>query len=68
MPHSTSADEWVLYYDPKTAERAEPVRLIFEEAGVPYQECQESYDRIKIIGGRITEYPTFSPPVVRKGK
>lgn len=35
------ANTWKLYYWPKLAGRAEFVRVIFEEAGVPFEEIND---------------------------
>lgn len=63
------AEEWVLYYYPHIAGRAEFIRLIFEEADIPYKEHGESIQDIKrlIIDGEMVGFPHFAPPMVRKG-
>ena len=64
---SSSEDEWVLYYYPKIAGRAEFIRLIFEEAGVTYHE--ESHERLlELMDGKIEGYPALDLPIVRKGR
>ena len=57
----------MLYTDPMDPSEADMIRLIFAEADVAYQECSEPYDTIEVVGGRQQEYPTLSPPIVRKG-
>ena len=52
----------MLYSYPEVADRAALIRLIFEEAGVPYTECDKPLD------GELEGYPTLSPPLVKKGK
>ena len=64
---TTAPAEWVLYTDPEDPSAADVIRLIFAEAGVTYQECNEPYDSIEVIGGKEQEYPVLNPPVVRKG-
>ena len=53
----------MLYSYPEVADRAALIRLIFEEAGVPYTECDKPSD-----DGELEGYPTLSPPLVKKGK
>lgn len=63
------SDDWVLYYYPNFSGRAEFIRLVFEEAGIPYRECEESFAGIRrlINEGEMEGYPHFAPPMVKKG-
>jgi len=65
----TMADEWTLIYYGGMVGRAEFLRLIFEEAGVPYKEIGD-IDVIKhdFLEGKGDLYPHFAPPVIKKGE
>ena len=66
-------DNWELLYWPGFPGRGEFVRLVFEEAGVPYTDLVRdgkwtTDDMVKyFFQGGNTGYPVFAPPVVRKG-
>ena len=60
--NSSSQDVWLLYLYPEVADRTALIRLIFEEAGVPYTECDKPPE-----DGKLEGYPTLSPPLVKKG-
>ncbi|ESO99694.1 hypothetical protein LOTGIDRAFT_141723 [Lottia gigantea] len=61
--------EWELYYhDTKLAGvgRNEFAKLIFEEVGVKYKEVNDNmYELFR--GDKWTGYPTFAPPMIKKG-
>ncbi|XP_045168606.2 uncharacterized protein LOC123531584 isoform X2 [Mercenaria mercenaria] len=63
------SDTWVLYYYPTFSGRAEFIRLIFEETGTPYKECEETFASLRklIIDGEMEGYPHFAPPMIKKG-
>ncbi|KAH3692805.1 hypothetical protein DPMN_194557 [Dreissena polymorpha] len=63
------SDEWILYYYPRFPGRAEFVRLVFVEAGVPWKECGLDGPSVwkLICGGEMPGYPHFAPPVLQKG-
>lgn len=58
--------EWILYYHPKLAGRAEFVRMIFEECGVAFKEINDNMAEF-IMGGKHGGYPAFAPPMIKKG-
>nr|ACM44934.1 sigma-class glutathione S-transferase [Laternula elliptica] len=66
MAGTVQGDKWVLYYWPGFKGRAEFVRLVFEEAGIPYLESNQGVAD-SIIKGEIGGYPVMMPPVVAKG-
>ena len=66
--------EWTLiywYFTPGVG-RGEFVRLMFEEAGVPYNDpCRETKDNtiaIKFLKGEESGYPVQFPPIIKKGE
>ncbi|XP_013395749.1 glutathione S-transferase [Lingula anatina] len=68
----SSSSEWVLYYWP-LAGRGEFVRLVFEEAGVPYKEINDvellskNFKKIDLPPSEDFSFPCFAPPVIKKG-
>ncbi len=64
--------EWKLYYWNGFPGRGEYVRLLFEEAGVPYEDvCNKacsSESVMKFKEGKADGFPVFAPPVVQKGE
>ena len=61
------ADQWELYYWP-LAGRGEFIRLIFEEAGVPYKDITDvNIIKDVVFHGKLPGYPLFAPPVIKKG-
>jgi len=75
MESSSSNEPWKLHYWPGFPGRGEFVRLIFEEAGVPYEEPARtpgvqvaSSEVLSIYKGQIdTGFPIFAPPIIQKG-
>lgn len=66
-----SEEPWKLYYWPPEVlqggpGRAEFVRLIFEEARVPYKEVNENIFQL-FKGGQWQGYPAFAVPLIQKG-
>jgi glutathione S-transferase len=62
------SDKWELYYWP-VAGRGEFIRLIFEEAGIPYTDISDvSVIKDVVMQGKLPGYPGFAPPVIKKGK
>jgi glutathione S-transferase len=59
--------EYELFYWP-LAGRGEFIRLLFEEAGVPFKETtlKDYTFSTDLKAGKIG-YPGFAPPVIRKG-
>ena len=43
--NSSSLDVWMLYLYHKSADRAESIGLIFEEASVPYSRCVKTPEK-----------------------
>ena len=76
LSHSSSkmaAPEWKLvywYFTPGVG-RGEFVRLMFEEAGVAYEDiCRKAKDSaavLKYVRGEETGYPVQFPPIIRRG-
>lgn len=74
---SASSDEpFELLYWPGMPGRGEPIRLCFEETGVPYKDvANEAKDGIKAVTSRIDpdnvgeggNIPPFAPPMLRRG-
>ncbi len=64
--------EWRLYYWHFLPGRGEYVRLMFEEAGVPYDDvCRRednSESALKFYTGERDGFPVLAPPVVQKGE
>jgi len=67
-------DTWKLFYWP-FAGRGEFVRLIFEEAGVEYDDVCRSSGSAEVVVKRKNDfgssgpgYPLFAPPIVQKGE
>ena len=63
----SKGDVWELYYWPKLCGRAEFVRIIFEEVGEKFKEINENTAEFAIKNKR-DGYPSFAPPVLKKGK
>lgn len=66
-----SEEPWKLYYYDKQLLQGGPgragfVRLMFEEAGVPYIEENERIYQL-FRGGEWKGYPTFAPPLIQRG-
>lgn len=63
------ADWEILYYNAPFAGRAEFVRLIFEEAGVPYTEPMKTYEETRdtIMNNKLGGFPVMFPPVLKRG-
>lgn len=62
------SDGWYLYYWAGFPGRGEFIRLIFEEAGVPYSEVNDGTKLYnEIITGQLDLFPHFAPPVIKKG-
>ena len=61
------SEPWVLHYWDMSPGKGEYIRLVFEEAGVPFQ---ENHERImeRIIQGEMGGYPVYAPPVLTRGK
>ena len=62
-----SNEPWVLHYWHMLPGRGEYIRLVFEEAGVPFQDNKERI-RERIIEGEMGGYPVRAPPVLTKGE
>ena len=63
-----SNPEYELYYWQGFAGRGEFVRLLFEEAGVPYRQCQDNEAMVKMFKQQeLKGYPCFAVPMVKKG-
>ena len=60
------SNTWELYYHP-LAGRGEFIRIIFEDAGVPFKEINERDVLMGIRAGRDDFYPGFAPPYIKKG-
>ena len=63
---SKEGDVWELYYHPKLCGRAEFVRIIFEEVGEKFKEINDNVREFAIKNER-EGYPSFAPPVLKKG-
>lgn len=63
------ADWEILYHNIPCAGRAEFVRLIFEEAGVPYTEPMKTQEEIRdtIMNNKLGGFPVMFPPVLKRG-
>lgn len=63
------ADWEILYYNAPFAGRAEFVRLIFEEAGVPYTEPMKTFEETRdtIMNNKLGGFPVMFPPVLKRG-
>ena len=63
--------EWELIYWHALPGRGDFVRLLFEEAGVPYTDvCRNagsSSEALKYRRGEVPNVPTMVPPIVRRG-
>uniref|UniRef100_A0A383VC28 Glutathione transferase n=1 Tax=Tetradesmus obliquus TaxID=3088 RepID=A0A383VC28_TETOB len=63
--------EWKLWYWPGIKGRGEYVRLVFEEAGVPYEDVgvKEGFDSVVqfCFKGGNKHFPVRAPPVLQKG-
>ena len=69
MSSKTAAEGYTLYYW-ESAGRAEFIRLIFEETGVPFKEVSiKTYkDMLDLRDGTLAPgYPVMAPPVIKKG-
>ena len=63
-----SEPEYTLYYWP-LAGRGEFVRVMFEEAGVPYKDISDAPTTTKAVKENgLGGFPSFAPPVLKKGK
>nr|XP_039250378.1 glutathione S-transferase P-like [Styela clava] len=66
-----SESKWILHYWGGFVGRAEFVRLIFEEAGVPFENnsdhCEEWFRKGKCRFGEAGIFPSFAPPLLQKG-
>ena len=62
------ASDWILYYWPGFPGRGDFVRLVFEEAGVKYQEENDTTIIVnEVLRGKREGYPMFAPPMIKKG-
>lgn len=61
------SDQWQLYYWPKFVGRAEFVRLMFEEAGVKYEEKSENIVEL-FFERKLKGYPSYAVPMIKKGE
>ena len=67
-----SKEPWKVYYWPPEvlqggSGRSEFVKLVLEEAGVPYKMVHEkTYELFK--GGQWQGYPAFAVPLIQRGK
>lgn len=69
-------ETYELYYWPPLPGRGEPIRLIFEDAGVPYRDVgrlpEEGGGGVKAIfayyAGEREGHPAFAPPVLKVGE
>ena len=50
------------------AGRGEFVRVIFEDAGVPFKDISDVQKILAIKEGKEEFYPSFAPPFLRKGE
>lgn len=60
--------EWKLYYWPGFAGRGDMVRLMFEEAGVPYEDVGKTQGVeavLNIFQGKHDGPPLFAPPIIQ---
>ncbi|PNW87542.1 hypothetical protein CHLRE_02g142200v5 [Chlamydomonas reinhardtii] len=68
---SPAEQPWELWYWPGMKGRGEYVRLVFEEAGVPYKDMGQSAGLAGIVEwvwkGGNTGFPVRAPPAVRRG-
>ncbi|XP_064633372.1 glutathione S-transferase P 2-like [Lineus longissimus] len=60
------SEGYELYYWP-FAGRGEFIRLIFEDAGVPFKDISDRPTLLELKEGRDGFYPGFAPPYLRKG-
>ena len=61
------SEVWELYYYPNACGRAEFIRIIFEEAGQKFKEINDNTVEFAIKNQR-DGYPSFAPPVLKKGR
>eukprot|EP00803_Ostreobium_quekettii_P004045 evm.model.scf_373.2 EVM.evm.TU.scf_373.2 scf_373:16611-19768(+) len=70
---AASQEEWHLFYWPGIKGRGEFVRLMFEEAGVPYVDVGNGPQGMDAViayfyrGGQTSGLPACSPPAIQKG-
>ena len=70
---SPSDGEWeLMYHVAPFGGRGEYVRLIFEDAGVPYKDVTDQKAMVGLCdaftgGANNDGYPVFAPPILRKG-
>ncbi len=73
--HTVESDSYRLYYWPKLPGRGELVRLILEDAGVPYldiarlpKEAGGGVERIlEMRRGEVAGLPPYAPPILKVG-
>jgi len=64
------SEPYALYYWPVLPGRGELIRLILEDAQVPYRDVGREEGMDAIFGvrhGAVEDHPTFAPPVLRHG-
>ena len=64
---TTMSTEYELLYWP-LAGRGEFIRLIFEDAGVPFKDNSDVQAITAIKEGKEAFYPSFAPPFLKRGK
>ena len=71
---SDISDGWRLYYWPSLPGRGDFVRLMFEEAGVPYEDVcrgpKGAEPAIQFYKGKVDSmlFPVLAPPIIQKEK
>ena len=61
-----ASDQYVLYYHDLSG-RGDYIRLLFVEAGVPFKEISKNVKAL-VGGGQLEAFPTFAPPLLKKGR